>query len=414
MKDVKAVPDDAAALDAADPLSHKRDAFELPEGLVYLDGNSLGALPRGVPARLERMVRAEWGRDLIRSWNEHGWIDLPSRVGDKIARIVGATPGEVIASDSTTVNLFKVLSAALRLAPDRSVILSTRDNFPTDLYVAEQLVESTEGRRLRLVEAHEIERAIDAQTAIVMLTGVDYRSGALLDMEALTRRAHAEGALVVWDLSHSAGVLPLALDAHGVDFAVGCGYKYLNGGPGAPAFVFVARRHQERALPLLAGWMGHRAPFAFETSFSPSEDIRRFAVGTPPLLSMVALDEALDVFDDVDMREVREKSMRLSDLFIARMAPLEAEHGLRLLSPRDAKLRGSQVAYAHPDGYAMIQAAIEAGVIGDYRAPDVLRFGFAPLYLRYADVEEAARRIGAVLRAGRWREPRWQQRAKVT
>lgn len=403
------------ALDRGDPLGGKRGEFLLPEGLIYLDGNSLGALPARVPARLERVVREEWGQRLIRSWNDSGWIDLPRQVGAKIARLIGAGPDEVVACDSTSVNLFKVLAAALALLPERRVLVSDGDNFPTDLYVAEGLRDLLgRGHTLRLPRAEAIAEAIDEDTAAVMLTGVDYRTGALHDMERLTRAAHDRGALVVWDLAHSAGAMPLDLHGLGVDFAVGCGYKYLNGGPGAPAFVFVARRHIARVTPALTGWMGHRAPFAFDVGYAPSDDIRKLTAGTPPVLAMAALDEALEVFGDVDLGQVREKSLRLGDLFIELAEPLCEAHGLRLVSPREGARRGSQVAFAHPEGYAIVQALIEAGVVGDFRAPDVLRFGLAPLYLRYVDVFDAAARLGAVLREGRFREPRFGQRARVT
>ncbi|UQA57296.1 kynureninase [Polyangium aurulentum] len=403
------------ALDRADPLGGKRSEFLVPEGLVYLDGNSLGALPARVPARLERVVREEWGRGLIGSWNASGWIDLPRCVGAKIARLVGAGADEVIACDSTSVNLFKVLAAALGLLPERRVIVSDGDNFPTDLYVAEGVRDLLgRGHEMRLVDAGDIEGAIDEGTALLLLTGVDYRTGALHDMERLTRAAHDKGALVVWDLAHSAGAMPLDLDGLEVDFAVGCGYKYLNGGPGAPAFVFVARRHLARVTPALTGWMGHRAPFAFDARYAPSDDIRKLTAGTPPVLAMAALDEALEVFADVDLRQVREKSARLGDLFISLADPLCKEHGLRLVSPRDSAKRGSQVAFAHPEGYAIVQALIESGVVGDFRAPDVMRFGFAPLYLRYVDIFDAAERLAAVLREERWRDPRFRARAAVT
>ncbi|GEM82656.1 kynureninase [Meiothermus hypogaeus] len=402
------------ALDLSDPLAAKREAFAIPEGLVYLDGNSLGVLPKAVQQHLEHVVTEQWGRDLIRSWNTHGWVDLPLKVGGKIARLIGAEEGEVVAADSTSVNLFKVLLAALKLRPERKVIVSDIDNFPTDLYIAQGVVQLLGTFELRLVKKNEIEAALDHQTAVLMLTEVDYRTGYRYDMAGLTRLAHDKGALVIWDLAHSAGAFPVHLNRHGVDFAVGCGYKYLNGGPGAPAFLFVARRHQPHAFPFLSGWMGHQAPFTFVPEYVAAEDIRRLTVGTPAVLSMSALDAALEVFADVDLEVVREKSLKLTDLFIDLMAPLAARYGFELVTPREHVRRGSQVSYRHPEGYAIMQALISQGVIGDFRAPDIVRFGFTPLYLRFADVWEAVQRLDRVMRQALWKDPRFHQRAKVT
>ena len=406
---------DAQTLDHRDPLAPKRAEFLVPEGLVYLDGNSLGVLPKSVPQHLDQVVREQWGQDLIQSWNKHTWIDLPTRVGAKIAKLIGAQPGEVVAADSTSVNLFKVLLAALRLRPERKVIVSDIDNFPTDLYIAQGVNQLLGGEyQLRLVKAAELESAIDQETAVVMLTEVDYRTGALYDMKRVTSLTHQHGAISLWDLAHSAGALPVNLNACGVDFAVGCGYKYLNGGPGAPAYLFVAGKHQGEAVPFLSGWMGHRAPFAFDPYYQPSGDIRRLTVGTPQVLSMSALDQALEAFRDVDMSLVREKSLKLTDLFIELMEPLSAQYGFTLVSPREGARRGSQVCYAHKEGYAIMQALIDSGVIGDFRAPNIVRFGFAPLYLRFVDVWEAVERLNSVMRQERWKEARFQQRAKVT
>ncbi|GIW37971.1 MAG: kynureninase [Meiothermus sp.] len=402
------------ALDLSDPLAAKREAFAIPAGLVYLDGNSLGVLPKAVQQHLEHVVTEQWGRDLIRSWNTHGWVDLPLKVGGKIARLIGAEEGEVVAADSTSVNLFKVLLAALKLRPERKVIVSDIDNFPTDLYIAQGVVQLLGTFELRLVKKNEIEAALDHQTAVLMLTEVDYRTGYRYDMAGLTRLAHDKGALVIWDLAHSAGAFPVHLNRHGVDFAVGCGYKYLNGGPGAPAFLFVARRHQPHAFPFLSGWMGHQAPFTFVPEYVAAEDIRRLTVGTPAVLSMSALDAALEVFADVDLEVVREKSLKLTDLFIDLMAPLAARYGFELVTPREHVRRGSQVSYRHPEGYAIMQALISQGVIGDFRAPDIVRFGFTPLYLRFADVWEAVQRLDRVMRQALWKDPRFHQRAKVT
>lgn len=401
-------------LDRTDPLAPKRAEFLLPEGVIYLDGNSLGALPKRVVARMERVVQAEWGQSLIKSWNLHGWIDLPRRVGAKIAGLVGAQPDEVVVADSTSINLFKVLLAALKLRPGRRVILSDVANFPTDLYIAQGIAHLLEGYTLRLLPKEELEAGLDEEVAVLLLTEVDYRSGYRYDMKGLTRLAHQKGALCIWDLAHSAGAFPVHLNQAQADFAVGCGYKYLNGGPGAPAFLFVARPHQKATRPFLTGWMGHAQPFAFSPEYLPAEDLRRLTVGTPPILSMSALDEALEVFEGVDMHLVRQKSLRLSDLFISLMEPLAARYGFQLVTPREHDRRGSQVAYRHPEGYAIMQALIAQGVVGDFRAPDVLRFGFAPLYLRFEDVYQAVQRLAQVMQSGLWREARFQERAQVT
>ncbi|PZA05846.1 MULTISPECIES: kynureninase [unclassified Meiothermus] len=406
---------DLAALDQSDPLARKREEFFVPEGLIYLDGNSLGALPKAVIGHLEHVVKEQWGRDLITSWNKHGWIDLAERVGAKIARLIGAEPDEVVAADSTSVNLFKVLLAALKLRPERPVIVSDIDNFPTDLYIAQGVNQLLGGRyELRLVKKDQLEAALDEHTAVLMLTEVDYRSGWRYDMAALTRLAQQKGALVIWDLAHSAGAFPVRLNACNADFAVGCGYKYLCGGPGAPAFLYVARRHQSAVLPFLSGWMGHRAPFAFDPFYDPAEGVQRMKVGTPPVLSLSALDKALEVFADVDMEELRRKSLRLGDVFIERMEPLCRRYGFELVTPLEPERRGSQVAYAHPEGYAIMQALIAEGVIGDFRAPNILRFGFTPLYLRYQEVAEAVERLERVMSRELWKAERFRERAKVT
>ncbi|MCX7784337.1 MAG: kynureninase [Meiothermus sp.] len=402
------------ALDQSDPLARKRAEFDIPEGLVYLDGNSLGVLPRTVPGHVENVVKQQWGQDLIRSWNLHGWVDLPVKVGAKIAKLIGAEPDEVVAADSTSVNLFKVLLSALKLRPDRRVIVSDVDNFPTDLYIAQGVSQLLGGYELRFVKKNEIEEALDHQTAVLMLTEVDYRTGYRYDMARLTGLAHEKGALALWDLAHSAGAFPVHLNQHGVDFAVGCGYKYLNGGPGAPAFLFVARQHQQSAFPFISGWMGHKAPFAFVPEYVAAEDIRRLTVGTPAVLSMSALDVALEVLADVDLAQVREKSLKMTDLFMELMTPLAARYSFELVTPREHALRGSQVSYRHQGGYAVMQALISQGVIGDFRAPDIMRFGFTPLYLRFTDVWEAVQRLERVMRQELWKDPRFSERAKVT
>lgn len=406
---------DCAALDARDPLAAARDDFELPEGVVYLDGNSLGALPRATRARLGEVISSEWGRDLIRSWNVHGWIDLPRRLGDKIARLLGASAGEVVVADSTSVNLFKTLAAALRINSRRRVIVSEGENFPTDLYMAQGLASFLEqGHQLRLVDGAAIEQAVDADTAVVMLTQVNYRTGAMFDIDAITRAAHEAGALMLWDLAHSAGAIPVGLDAARADFAVGCGYKYLNGGPGAPAFLFVAERHQEKFVQPLSGWLGHAAPFAFEPSYRPADGVARYLCGTPAILSMVALEIGVDILLRHDLAQIRAKSVALGELLIALVAQECAGAGLALASPRVAAQRGSQVSFRHLDGYAVMQALIARGVIGDFRAPDILRFGFAPLYVRHVDIWDAVAALKDVLSTRAWDRPEFKVRAAVT
>ena len=406
---------DIAALERADVLATVRDRFLIPPNLIYLDGNSLGVLPKHVPERLERAVRIEWGMDLIRSWNKNDWIDLPVRVGAQIAKLIGAHADEVIAADSTSINVFKVMLAALKLRPDRNVIVSVTDNFPTDLYIVQGINDLLSGRyELRFVRRDQLEASIDDGVAVVLLTEVDYRTGELYDMARVTKLTHDHGAIAIWDLAHSAGAFPVDLEGCQVDFAVGCGYKYLNGGPGAPAFLYVARRHQANAAAFLAGWMGHSAPFAFTAEYTPSADLRRMTVGTPSVLAMIALEASLEVFADLDMRLVRAKSVALTDLFIDLMRPLCLEFGFVLVSPADAARRGSQVSYAHEHGYAIMQALIASEVIGDFRAPNIVRFGFTPLYLRFEDVFDAVGRLEAIMRDARWRNPEFQARSKVT
>ncbi len=419
--------DDALALDAADPLAPLRRQFTLPEGVIYLDGNSLGVLPAATPARVQQVVAEEWGHGLIRSWNSAGWIALPQRVGDKIARLVGAGPGELVAADSTSINLFKVLSAALGIvqagAPQRRVLLSERSNFPTDLYIAESLAER-HGCTLVLVDEPEaiparLRDTADGGVAVLMLTHVNYRNGRMHDMAALTAAAHAAGALTVWDLAHSAGAVPVDLKAAQADFAVGCGYKYLNGGPGAPAFVWAHPRHAEAFRQPLAGWMGHAAPFEFTPHYQPAPGIARYLCGTPAVVAMAALECGVDTVLAAEplggMAALRAKSLALTRAFAALVARRCAGHGLACVSPHDDALRGSQVCLAHPEiAYAVVQALIARGVIGDFRAPDILRFGFTPLYTRFVDVWDAVEHLVQVLERGEWREPRFQTRAVVT
>jgi len=403
---------DAKILDQRDPLAPFRARFSLPDGFIYLDGNSLGALPKSVVERMQTVVGTEWGRDLITSWNRHDWIDLPRRVGAKIAPLIGAEPGSVIVADSTSINIFKLLAVVLAKRPDRKVILTEEGNFPTDVYVAGGLASLMgQGREVRLAKAGGLAEAMSEGVAVVLLTEVNYRTGARLDMRELTGRAHEAGALIVWDLCHSAGAQPVDLAAAEADFAVGCGYKFLNGGPGAPAFAYVAPKHQDGLQQPLQGWLGHEAPFAFAPDYRPAKGVDALRAGTPPILSMSALDAALDAFDGVDMQAVKTKADSLFDLFVREVEARAPS--LEILTPRDAKNRGSQVNLRHPEAYAVMQALIARGVIGDFRQPDIIRLGLTPLYLRYADVQRAAEILGEVIASAAWDRPELKQRAKV-
>jgi len=414
---------DAQALDAADWLAPLRAKFDIPPDLIYLDGNSLGVLPRATSARVQQVLQQEWGAGLIGSWNNAGWMDLPQRIGDKIARLVGAGAGELVVADSTSVNLFKVLSAALNIqradAPARKRIVSERSNFPTDLYIAEALA-AERGAELVLADSPEqIHALLDERVAVLMLTHVNYSTGWMHDMAALTHAAHQAGALALWDLAHSAGAVPVDLGGSAADFAVGCGYKYLNGGPGAPAFVWVAPRHAERFWQPLAGWMGHAAPFEFTPGYRPAPGIRRYLCGTPALLSLAALECGVDTVLAAEahggMAALRAKSLALTRAFAEGVEARCGGHDLTLISPRDDMQRGSQVCFAHPThGYAMVQALIARGVVGDFRAPTILRFGFTPLYTRFVDVWDAVEHLRRVLVNEEWREARFNQKAAVT
>jgi kynureninase len=404
--------DEARQLDAADPLTFARERFRLPDGIIYLDGNSLGALPVATAERLAHVATREWGEDLIASWNTHGWIDAPTRIAAKLAPIVGAKPTELLIADSTSVCLFKLLAAAVQARPGRGTILTRRRNFPTDLYVAQGLAEML-GLTLKAVAPDEIINAIDADIAVVTLTHVDYRSAAIHDMPAINAAANAAGALTVWDLSHSAGAIALDLNGTGCDLAVGCGYKYLNGGPGAPAFLFVAERLQDELRPPLQGWMGHADPFAFADDYRPADGILRFLTGTPSILALAALDAGLETFDGIAMADIEAKARALSQLFVDEVESRCAGE-LQLASPRDPAERASHVSFAHPEGYAMMQALIARGVIGDFRAPDLLRFGFAPLYNRFEDAWRAADILGEIVTTREWDQPRFRERKPVT
>jgi kynureninase len=401
--------------DAADPLGGLREQFTLPDGLIYLDGNSLGPPPNSVHARVSTAIKEEWGQDLVKAWNTRGWFGLPKSVGAKLAKLIGASDDEVIATDGTSINLFKMTAAALRMRPDRKVIVAQGGNFPTDNYVTEGLVGlAGQGHEVRLVGNDEIIGALDETVSVLSLSQVDYRSGERLDMAAITRAAHDKGILTIWDLCHSAGAFDVDLTGANADFAVGCGYKYLNGGPGAPAFLYVAERHQEEALQPLSGWWGHDAPFAFEQNYRAAQGIARHLTGTQPILSLIALDEALNVFDGIDMAQVRQKSVNLCETFIHFVEQECAGFGFELASPRDPKLRGSHVSFRHPSGFPIMQALIKKGVIGDYRAPEILRFGIAPVYNSYRDVWVAATHLREIMESGEWTDPSFAIRGAVT
>ena len=400
--------------DAGDPLGGVRDRFSLPEGVIYLDGNSLGALPTAAAHAVRDAVENQWGCDLIASWNKHGWIGLPQKTGGKIARLIGAGADEVVAADSVSVNLFKLAAAAVAASQGRRVVVTEAGDFPTDLYILQGLAALIPDIELRVAEPGGVAAALDDQVAVVLLSHVHYRSGAVRDMAELNAAIHATGALGLWDLSHSAGVLDVDLNRDGADMAAGCGYKYLNGGPGAPAYVFVAKHHQAALRNPLSGWMGHARPFDFVDDYAPAPGIDRWLCGTPPILSLTALDTALDAFDGVKMPEAREKAGALGDLFIERVEARCAGKGLTLASPRAAGLRGGQVSFHHPQGWAVMQNLIARGIIGDFRSPDVIRFGFAPLYVRRVDVWDAVEVLGEILDSGTWRDARYQTIAAVT
>lgn len=412
--------DDAVALDREDPLRSLRDQFALAPGVIYLDGNSLGVPPKAAAARAAAVIGGEWGEGLIRSWNTAGWFALPKRLGNKLAPLVGAGEDEVVVTDTISTNLFKILSAALRMAnardPQRRVIVSERSNFPTDLYIAQGLIEQLDrGYELRLVDdPAELATAIDANTAVAMITHVNYRTGYMHDMAAVTDLIHRAGALAVWDLAHSAGAVPVDLNGVGADYAVGCTYKYLNGGPGSPAFVWVPKRHQNAFSQPLSGWWGHKKPFDMNPAYQPDEGIGRFLCGTQPVVSMALVECGLDVFLQTDMAALRRKSLALSDLFIKLVETRCGKFPLQLVTPREHAQRGSQASFAHPNGYEVMQALIARGVIGDYREPHVLRFGFTPLYTRFADVWDAVEILRDVLESEAWRAPEFAERGAVT
>ena len=406
-------------MDLNDPLANKREEFDLPENKVYLNGNSLGPLPIRARQRAQQVIDQQWGQDLIASWNLHQWIDLPTLAGEKIARLLGAQTGQVICCDSVSINLFKLLACALQLRPHRRTVLSQKDNFPTDLYITDGLRQLLGERsfKLVLVEEQEIETAIQNDVGVLLLTQVNFRSGKAYDMQRLTQLAHQHGALVIWDLAHSVGVLPVQLDNWNVDFAVGCGYKYLNGGPGAPAFLYTASRHLGQIKQPLQGWMGHKAPFEFDWDYQSDQGIRQFLCGTPPIISMSVLDAALDVFADVNVEQLRDKSMGLMSLFLDLVEADAALASLELLSPRQPELRGSHLAFAHASAYALCQALSENGIVTDYRSPNILRLGFSPLFLRYQDVWHSVQVLSDIIKNSLYNEERFNREiegARVT
>ncbi|GAB3060726.1 kynureninase [Intrasporangium mesophilum] len=405
--------DDCVRLDEQDPLAAFRERFDLPDGVIYLDGNSLGALPRHTAARVADLVEREWGQGLIGSWNSAGWFAKPGALGDRIAPLIGAGPGEVVVGESTSSSLFQVVVAAARLRPGRSVIVSERASFPTDLYVIEAVQELL-GLERRLVDDGPafddvLDDVLDDDVAVVVLTHVDYRTGRMHDLPAVTRKVHEAGALMVWDLCHSVGAVPVDLGAAGARFAVGCTYKYLNGGPGSPSFLYAAADVQHAARPAVTGWNGHARPFDFVVPYSPADGVTRFRVGTPALLSMAGLEASLDVWADVDLSLVRAKSLALTDLFIELVDTELRGLGVEVVTPREHARRGSQVSLRTEHAWAKMQALIERGVVGDFRAPDLMRFGFTPLYTTYTDVWDAVRVIADVLGAGTWRQARFAE-----
>lgn len=391
----------------------RKELFHLPDGMIYLDGNSLGPLPRAVPERLASMLQDEWGELLITGWNKADWMGQPSRVGDRVGRLIGAPTGSVVLGDTLSVKVYQAVAAAIEMRPDRNVVLSDTGNFPTDLYMADGLLKTLKaGHVLKLAEPQDVMDAIDETVAAVMLTQVDYRTGRLHDMAAITEKAHSVGAVMIWDLAHSAGAVPVDLEGIDTEFAIGCTYKYLNGGPGAPAFIYVRPDLAETVRPALAGWLGHEAPFAFDLDYRPGKGIERMRVGTPPVMQITALDTALDAWDGLGMDEIRAASIQLCETFISEVE--QRCPTLTLASPRDPADRGSQVSFHFENGYPAMQAIIARGVIGDFRAPDIMRFGFTPLYIDESDVIEAAKIIEDVIKNDLWDRPEYKTKSRVT
>lgn len=387
--------------------------FHIPDGVIYLDGNSLGAMPKSAAARARSMISDEWGEMLIRGWNDAKWMEQPKRVGDLVALLIGAAPGTVVMGDTLSIKVYQALASALEMNPDRKVVVSDNGNFPTDLYIADGLIKSLDkGHVLKTPDPEDVESLINEDLAVLMLTHVDYRTGRMYDMQRITKLAHEAGAIVIWDLAHSAGAVPVDLAGCDADFAVGCTYKYLNGGPGAPAFIYVRPDHAKTVRPALSGWLGHAAPFAFDLEYSPAPDVSRMRVGTPPVIQMTVLEEAMKAWDGVEMADIRARSIELCEQFIAGVeasCPM-----LELASPRDASKRGSQVSFKFADGYAVMQALIARGVIGDFRAPDIIRFGFTPLYIDHDDVDGAVKILTDIMETRAWDKPEFHKRNAVT
>ncbi|WP_339859536.1 kynureninase [Thalassospira alkalitolerans] len=387
--------------------------FHIPDGVIYLDGNSLGAMPKTAAARASSMITDEWGEMLIRGWNDAKWMAQPTRVGDMVARLIGAAPGTVVMGDTLSIKVYQALASALEMRADRKVVVSDNGNFPTDLYMADGLIKSLDkGHVLKTPNPEDVESLINKDLAVLMLTQVDYRTGRMHDMKRITKLAHDVGALVIWDLAHSAGAVPVDLAGCEADFAVGCTYKYLNGGPGAPAFIYVRPDHAKTVRPALSGWLGHVAPFAFDMAYNPAPDVSRMRVGTPPVIQMTVLEEAMKAWDGIEMADIRARSIELCEQFIAGVeasCPM-----LELASPRDAQNRGSQVSFKCADGYAVMQALIARGVIGDFRAPDIIRFGFTPLYIDNTDVDGAVKILAEIMETRAWDKPEFHKRNAVT
>lgn len=412
---MKITRDELEELDRQDPLKIFRDEFDLPEGTLYFDGNSLGALPKATPARINEVVAEEWGKKLVTSWNSAGWFSLPETIGNKIAHLIGADDGEVVCVDGTGLNIYKLHAVALKMRAGRKVILMEGSNFPTDAYITQGLIDQlAQGHEIRFVEKNEILGAITEDVALVSLTQVHYKMGHLLDMKAITQKAHDVGALVMWDLSHSAGALPVALNGCDVDFAVGCTYKYLNGGPGAPAYLFVAKRHQGKETQPLTGWWSHERPFAFEQDYQPKNNIGQFLSGTQPIVSLAAVEVGVDLLLSADMDAIRQKSLALGDTFIQLIKEHLSEYGFTLATPIEPTERGSQISLCSENGYAIMQALIEAGVLGDFRAPDNMRFGLTPLYTRYTDLWDAVMKLKSIMENDTWRAERFSGVSEVT
>lgn len=406
---------DCLQLDQQDPLAFLRNEFQLPTDVINMDGNSLGALPKNTLQKMKVTMEEEWGNGLIRSWSEAGWFESPQRVGDKIAPLIGARKGEVLVADTTSVNLFKALTAAIQLNVTRKVLLSETDNFPTDLYLMQGISAFTQHQiHAKIVSPEDLLDALQEDVAVLLLTQVNYKTAHIKDMAAITKAAHEKGILTVWDLSHSVGSIEVDLEAAQVDFAVGCGYKFLNGGPGAPAFIYVAKRHQEKAQNILSGWMGHRDPFAFTTNYEPAPSIERFRCGTPVILGMAGLESGVDVFQKTSMQQLRQKAIQLSELFIQLMDQACSEYGFQLASPRNAEQRGGHVSYHHTEGHAIYQAIKRQGIISDFRTPDILRFGITPMYLRFVDIYQVVMAIKKVMATNAWDKAEYKIRAAIT